>query len=160
MKTVQLVVGCVASLLLAGCASTRQFVPLPDQAKKVEDLTKGRIYVIRPATFGAAISMNVSEDGKPIGVTGPHGFLCWERTPGDTIITSTSEGASEVPLTVEPGNVYYLFQHVRMGLWIARSELERVDEDEGLKELKKCKPPKLESPPPSPVAVQPAVSAK
>jgi hypothetical protein len=33
-----------------------------------------------------------------------------------------------------------------MGFWIARTELETVDEERGKKELKKCKPPKVEIP--------------
>jgi hypothetical protein len=153
MKAINTLITGIGSLLLVtGCASTRQFVPLPDQAVKIQDSSKGRIYVMRPAGAGSAVSMNVSDDGKPIGSTGAHGFLCWEREPGDTIVTSTSEGASKAALSVQPGVVYYIFQHVRMGLLMARSELEIVDEAKGQKVLKKCHPAKVEAPPPSPVA--------
>ncbi|SPE57166.1 hypothetical protein SBV1_2670013 [Verrucomicrobia bacterium] len=82
--------------------------------------------------------------GKPIGKTGPHGFLCWERDPGDTIVIGTAEGTSQAPLTVQSGNVYCIFQHVWMGLLIARKGLEVVDEDKGPKVLKKCHRPKIE----------------
>jgi hypothetical protein len=153
MKTTTTLITTIGCLVLAtGCASTRQFVPLPDQAQKIQDSSKGRIYVMRPASVGSAISMSVSDGGKPIGSTGAHGFLCWEREPGDTIVTSTSEGASHAALSVQPGVVYYIFQHLRMGLLIARSELEIVNEEKGRAVLKKCHPPKIESPPPSPVA--------
>jgi len=40
---------CAAALFLTGCAATYQYPPFPDQAKKVEDPSKARIYVIRPA---------------------------------------------------------------------------------------------------------------
>jgi hypothetical protein len=153
MKTAPALVGCISVLLLAGCASTRQFVPLPDQTKKVEDPSKGRIYVIRPATVGSAVSMNVSEMGKPVGITGPHGFLCWERPPGETIVTGTAEGVSRAPLTIVAGGVYYIFQHVRMGWLMAENQLEVIGEVEGRKVLKSCHPPKIETPPPSPVSV-------
>ena len=63
MKTSILLAVCVGALLLTGCASTRQFVALPDQTKTIENASKGRIYVMRPATVGGAISMNVSDDG-------------------------------------------------------------------------------------------------
>ncbi|HZR20896.1 MAG TPA: DUF2846 domain-containing protein [Verrucomicrobiae bacterium] len=152
MKTTSILISGLGALLVTGCASTRQFVPLPDQAQRIQDASKGRIYVMRPAGVGTAISMNVSDSGKPIGSTGAHGYLCWEREPGDTIITSTSEGASKAPLSVQPGSVHYIFQHVRMGLLMARSELEVLDEQKGLKILKKCHPPKVEPPPPSAVA--------
>jgi hypothetical protein len=137
---------CAAALVLTGCASTVQHVPFPDQSKRVEDDAKGRVYVMRPATVGSAISMSVSDDGKLIGKTGPHGFLCWERKPGETIVSSTAEGVSSVPLSIEAGHVYYIFQHLRMGLLIARNELEIVSEESGRKVLKKCHPPKLETP--------------
>src|SRR4030081_2050099 len=86
--------------LIAGCASSRQFVPLPDQAKRVEDPSKGRIYVMRPASgFWEPGAMDISESGKFIGRTGPRGFICWERLPGATIVTGKAEGISQVPLT-------------------------------------------------------------
>lgn len=152
MKNTILLAGCVSALLLAGCVSSRQFVPLPDQAKKIDDPSKGRIYVMRPATIGAAVTMNVSDDGKFIGSTGPKGYLCWERQPGEAIISTTSEGSSQAPLSVQAGGVYYIFQHVRMGMWLARGELEIVNDEKGREVLKKCHPPNVEAPPPSPVS--------
>jgi hypothetical protein len=87
--------------------------------------------------------MHVSDSGRLIGQTGPHGYLCWERDPGETTISSTSEGVSTAPLTIQAGATYYLFQHIRMGVWIARNELEIVDEMQGKKVLAKCKQPKV-----------------
>jgi hypothetical protein len=98
MKTTLLLAGCVAAVLFTGCASTRQYVGMPDQNQRVEDPTKARIYVIRPAAVGGAIKMNVSDGGQPIGATGPRSYLCWERPPGDTIVSSMSEGVSSAPL--------------------------------------------------------------
>src|SRR6266496_1928799 len=132
-----------AVLLLVGCASTRQFVPMPDQSKRIEDPSKGRIYLMRPATIGFAVSMNVTDEGKIIGCTGPRGYLCWERPPGETRITSATESVSTVPLTVQAGGAYYIFQHLRMGLMIAGNQLEFVDEEEGQRVLKRCKPAKV-----------------
>jgi hypothetical protein len=143
MKSIIPCIAGLAAVLLTGCVSTKQFVPLPDQSKAIDDPSKGRIYVMRPATAGSAVSIAVSDDGAPIGSTGSHGYLCWERPPGDTTISSTSEGVSQLPLTVDAGKTYYIFQHLRMGWWIARSKLELLDETEGVKVLKKCHPPKV-----------------
>ena len=101
------------AILLSGCAGTRQYVPLPEQSKSVEDPSKGRLYVIRPALLGAAVTMNVSDSGKPIGRTGPRGYLCWERPPGEVVISGESEGVSALPVNVEAGQRYFFFQHVR-----------------------------------------------
>jgi hypothetical protein len=138
------VVHLLVALMLSACASTRQFVPLPDQSKSVADSAKGRIYVMRPAVFGAAIPMTVNDNGGVVGQTGPKSFLCWERPPGDARIESRSEGSSLAFLRVKAGTVYYIFQHIKLGALQARSALEVVPEDEGKKVLATCNPPKIE----------------
>ena len=137
------VLAVVGAVCLSNCASTQQFVPLPDQSVKVEDPSKGRIYVMRPTSFGAAISMGVSDDGRQIGSTGPKGYLCWETAPGKSVISSKAESTSAVNVAVRPGEVTYVFQHIRMGLVMARNSMEIVDAAEGAKVLKSCKAPKV-----------------
>jgi hypothetical protein len=80
----------------------------------------------------------------PIGSTGPGSYLCWEREPGDVIVSATSENTSRVALPVRAGSVHYILQSIRMGIWIARTELEVMPEDKGKEELKRCKPAKVE----------------
>jgi hypothetical protein len=140
MNRILCLASCVATLLFAGCASSVQYVRTPDLSKKIEDPTKGRIYVMRPSSLGYAVGMNVSDGGNPIGSTGAKGFLCWERDPGDVVVSSTSENTSRVSLAVRPGNSYYVLQNIRMGIWLARTELEVIGEEQAQKELKKCKP--------------------
>jgi len=129
-------------LLLTGCASNQQFVRFPDQTKTIEDPSKGRIYVLRPTVVGsAAFSMEVDDAGKIVGNIGPGGFLCWERDPGDTVISSRSENTSVINLNVEAGKANYIFEHMRLGWATPRTELEIVSQDEGKKVLKECHPP-------------------
>ena len=147
MRPTLALASCVAALFLAGCAGSRQYVPMPDQSKTVEDPSKGRIYVMRPTSFGGAVSMNITDGGNPIGSTGAGGYLCWEREPGDVIVSSSSENTSRVSLPVRAGSIHYVLQNIRMGIWIARTDLEVVDEERGKKELKKCKPAKVDKAP-------------
>ena len=140
MNRVLTLASCLAALVLVGCASARQFVPMPDQSKAIEDPTKGRIYVFRPSGFGGAVGMSVADGGNPIGSTGPGSYLCWEREPGDVIVSATSENTSRVSLPVRAGSIHYILQSIRMGIWVARTELEVVDEAKGKAELKHCKP--------------------
>lgn len=79
--------------------------------------------------------MDVSDDGKIVGSTGPSSYLCWERQPGNTVISAKSEDTSAVAVNVEAGKVNYIFLHVRMGWVMARNKLEVVSEDEGKKIL-------------------------
>ena len=138
---------CAAVLCsVLGCASTKQYVSLPDQSQHLDNPEQSRIYVMRPAFVGAAISMGVRDGDMHIGSTGSKGYLCWEREPGMTTISSKSENTSKVDLNAQAGSVYYLIQHVQMGLLIARNKLELVDEAKGQEALQKCKPPTVSTP--------------
>src|SRR4051794_23704836 len=130
MNRILCLASCVATLLFAGCASSIQYVHTPDLSKKIEDPAKGRIYVMRPSSLGYAVGMNVSDGGNPIGSTGAKGFLCWERDPGDVVVSSTAENTSRVSLAVRPGNSYYVLQNIRMGIWLARTDLEVISEEQ------------------------------
>ena len=141
MKKLLFVLALGVLVLGSGCASTRQFVPLPDQAKRVEDPDKGRVYVLRPAFVGCAVSMRVNDGESVIGKTGGQGYLCWERAPGSTEIRSKAENTSTLSLDVEKGEVYYILQQVRMGILFARNKIVTIDEEKGKQLLLKCKPP-------------------
>lgn len=63
---------CIAAgaLLLAGCVTTCQYPPFPDQSKRVEDPTKARIYVVRSsAVLGGGEPVIFS--GTDSAATGP-----------------------------------------------------------------------------------------
>ena len=132
----------VITVFLVGCASTTQNVPFPDQTKLVEDPNKARIYVVRPAVIGGAISMKVSDGPMLIGRTGPRGYLCWERDPGFMEVIGKAENTASLLLEVEKGMVYYIEQQVRMGILFARNKLIQLSEDQGKTKVSKCKPPK------------------
>ena len=126
-----------------GCATTRQYVPFPDQSKKIENPDLGRVYLFRPSVFGFAIPMQIYDSNKVIGDTGPKGYLCWEREPGKTKIAGLAENKSELPLEVNRGKVYYIFQHMRLGWFRARNKLELVDEIVAREYLQDCKAPEV-----------------
>ena len=149
----------LAALLFAGCAGSKQFVAMPDLTKPVADPAKGRIYLLRPSSSGGSVGMNVADNGHPIGSTGPKGFLCWEREPGDVIVSSTAENTRRVSLPVRAGSIHYVLQNIRMGIWMARTELEVIDAERGALELKKCKRAKLQAPPKVPPATKPPEGA-
>ncbi len=147
MKKLQfIIISMSVALILSSCATTYQYVTLPDQNKNLEDTASARIYVMRPAFMATAISMKVAENDTLIGSTGPKGFLCWETTPSDKMLESTSENTSKLELKVEKGKVYFVHQHVLMGILYARNSLELItDEQKAQKLLKKCKKPVIKS---------------
>lgn len=133
----------VVVLFASGCASAKQYVALPDQKVEVENQEMGRIYVLRPSSLGAAISMAVKDDNQLVGDTGAGSFLCWERNPGEAKITGKAENESWVKMYVDKGKRHYVLQRMQMGAFIARNKMEVISEEEGKKYLGKCKPPKV-----------------
>jgi hypothetical protein len=140
MKSMQAVAGALA-LCAAGCASNVQYVPIPNLQGRVDDPSKGRVYMIRPSGMGAAASLEVWDGTVHIGNTGSKAYLCWERPPGEALISGKEENTSTVSLWVKTNEVYYIFQHMRMGWWQARNELEVISAEQGAELLKKCKGP-------------------
>ena len=140
-RTALAIIGLMSLLISTGCASTRQFVALPDQAKTIDDSAMSRIYVLRPTVFGSAITMRVDDGNKMIGETGPQSYLCWERAPGTATLVSHAENDSRLELTTATGQIYYVQQHIRPGWLYARSKLSVLPDDKGKKLLRRCKPP-------------------
>jgi len=150
---------CLAPLLLAGCAHTLQYPPFPDQAKKIDDPTKARVYVMRKEKFfGSAVGIQffgASSDGiatgpivarspkkRLIGEIGPASFICWEQAPGPFVFTTIEDNPNSVEtLNLEAGNVYYLRVYIHSGWTTATVRAKVLDEKEGAQLLKHCQPP-------------------
>ena len=143
MKNVILCLTLALILLCgAGCATmSTQAVALPDLNKQIDNPQMGRIYVIRPTMYGGALSMQITDNGKLIGITMGNSYLCWEREPGKVEIAAKAENLSVVSLDVQPAKSYYICQHVGMGWWTARNTLELVSEQKGKEFIKECTPP-------------------
>lgn len=136
-------VGLLLTLVLvtSGCASV-PMASLDDDAQGklfAVKPDKSNIYVYRNEGFGGAIAMTVSLDGKVAGQSGPQTYFLWEVAPGSHEIASHAEDVSKLTLTTEAGRSYYVWQEVKMGLWMARSLLQQVDEETGRKGVLECK---------------------
>ncbi len=90
--------------------------------------------------------MTVKDGEKEIGHTGASAYLCWEREPANTTISSKAENTSTVDLKVEKDMVYYIRQSVLLGFFKARNKIELISKEEALKLLKDCKPPTVALP--------------
>lgn len=123
----------VATAVLMGCASVpmgsveddakaKTFVPPPDKAA---------LYIYRNETFGAAVPMNLSINGRNIGQSAAKTYFQFHLVPGQYSVESTAENVAELKLLMEPGKNYFVWQEVKMGMWMARSQLHQVDETTG-----------------------------
>ena len=123
----------VLVLLLSGCASV-PMAPL-DQDSKAKDFSpipnKASLYIYRNESFGAAIPMTVSVNGKALGQTAAQTYFRLNLTPGKYNVESHAENVSNLSLTTEAGKNYFVWQEVKMGMWMARSLLQQTDETTG-----------------------------
>jgi len=127
--------------LTSGCVSV-PMVSVEDDAKAktfVVQKNKSNIYLYRNETFGGAIPMSVSLNGRVAGQTGPQTYFLWEVDPGQHEIASHAENVSTLRLTTEAGKAYYVWQEVKMGFFLARSTLQQVDEETGRKGVAESK---------------------
>ncbi len=139
-RVVPLLLLAVAAFV-SGCASVPMSSMEDDAKAKTfavkED--KSTIYVYRNESFGGAISMTVTLDGKVAGQSGPQTFFMWEVEPGAHEVSSIAENTSTVKLNTVGGKAYYLWQEVKMGMWMARTQLQEVNEETGRKGVGECK---------------------
>jgi hypothetical protein len=120
-------------LLLSGCASV-PMAPMDQDAKAKEFLFapgKASVYIYRNETMGAAIPMTVTINGKALGQTAAQTYFRLNVMPGKYNVESHAENVSSLPLSVEPGKNYFVWQEVKMGMWMARSLLQQVDDQTG-----------------------------
>lgn len=108
---------------------------------------KSLVYVYRPSVAGGVIPMPVLYDNNLIGITKAKDFVYAFLEPGEHYITSEAESSATIQIKTEAGKTYYVRQKVKMGIWVASTDLELVDEEKGRHKLNKsCKPPKNWSP--------------
>lgn len=133
MKKFVAVISAVLVLLLSSCASV-PMAPL-DQDTKAKDFSpipnKASLYIYRNESFGAAIPMTVSLNGKALGQTAAQTYFRLNLVPGKYTVESNAENVSTLPLTTEVGKNYFVWQEVKMGMWMARSLLQQTDEITG-----------------------------
>ncbi|MBI4989819.1 MAG: DUF2846 domain-containing protein [Rhodocyclales bacterium] len=128
-------------VLATGCAAVPMASDEEDRIGKSFAVKPDRanVYVYRNETFGAAIPMTVAINGKVAGQTGPQTYFMWEVEPGAHEISSHAENVTTIQLTAQAGKSYYVWQEVKMGLFMARSLLQQMDEETGRKGVLECK---------------------
>lgn len=126
--------------LLGGCAAVPMASMDADKEAKQFQPRAGmaNIYLYRNETFGAAIAMTVSLNGKVMGRTGANTYFVWEVPPGRYEIVSHTENVAKITLEARPNRNHFVWQEVKMGMWSAGSHLVEVGEEEGRKGVLEC----------------------
>lgn len=137
---VLLAASVLAAAVLSGCASVPMAPPEADASAKQFQPKPGQsnIYLVRNESFGGAIAMTVSLDGKVMGKTGPKTYFLWEVAPGPHEIASHTENTVKISIDAKPGRNHFIWQEVKMGMWQPRSLLHELSEEEGRKAVLEC----------------------
>jgi len=120
-------------LVLSGCASV-PMAPMEQDAKAKEFVpspSHAALYIYRSENFGGAIPMTLTVNSKVVGQTAAKTFFMLNVLPGKYTVESHAENISNLSLTTEAGKNYFVWQEVKMGMWMARSLLQQVDETTG-----------------------------
>jgi hypothetical protein len=127
--------------LISGCASVPMAAMDEDAKGKSFAVREGKanIYVYRNESFGGAIPIAVALNGRVAGQTGPKTYFLFEVDPGAQEVSSIAENTSALKLNTEPGKSYFVWQEVKMGLWMPRSLLQQVDDETGRKGVSECR---------------------
>jgi hypothetical protein len=129
------------AMFVAGCASVPMASMDDDATAKsfVVASNKSAIYLYRNESLGAAIPMTVTLNGKVAGQSAAKTYFVWIVDPGTHELSSVAENTSVLKLNTEAGKAYFVWQEVKMGMWMARTLLQQVDDATGRRAVAECK---------------------
>ena len=115
-------------------ASSEQDKALKEFQKPAEG--KSGLYIYRNSFAGQALKKNVYINGKLIGETANKVYFYKELTPGPYVLATESEfSENNVDLQVEAGELYFVEQYIKLGVFVGGAALEKVDSQKGMKNV-------------------------
>lgn len=137
----------LAATLVACASDSYQRVPMPSQDVELSSPSMCRIYVLRmPQMKGAIREMRIQEDENEIGYIGSDSYVCWERSPGRSLVVLTYEGTilskddrqSMIDVQAQAGEVHYYGVTID-DTW-SKPVVTRLERDDALAALKGQEP--------------------
>lgn len=128
-------------LLLTGCATTSQKLgsALDQQAKQFKPSKNyANIYIYRDEYMGGALSMNLHINGKLMGTTGPMTYFMLKVKPGKYKIHSNDDINDSITINAKTKKNYFIWQEMKMGLFVGGTKLSLVDTKTGRKGVLEC----------------------
>ncbi|WP_351089028.1 DUF2846 domain-containing protein [Shewanella sp. S1-49-MNA-CIBAN-0167] len=143
MKKIYLVLSLIAVTFFSGCASVPMASSEQDNAlKQFQKPQNGNagLYIYRNSFVGQALKKNVYIGGKLIGETANKVYFYKELAPGSYALATESEfSENNIELPVESGQLYFVEQYIKMGVFVGGAALKTVDNQTGMKNIKECK---------------------
>jgi len=129
-------IGC--TLALASCASG------PSYAEALKTMPpipkgKGRVFVYRDTTLGAAVRPKIRIDDQPIGTSVAKGFCYSDQSPGPHVVSLVTEWKHKDTVTVTAGQPSFVRTHVTLGAFVGHVIPTALSKSEAESEISNCK---------------------
>ncbi|MES2658487.1 MAG: DUF2846 domain-containing protein [Verrucomicrobiota bacterium] len=127
-----------SALALASCASG------PSYAEAIKTLPpipkgKGRVFVYRDSSFGAAVRPKIKIDDQPVGTSVAKGFVYSDQAPGQHVVSLATEWKHKDTFSVTAGEPSFVRSHITIGAFVGHVIPTAVSKAEGESEIQNCK---------------------
>ena len=139
MKSSRILLSVIWSVLFM-ISCTRFHDASPELDAKAKAMTapqdKALVYLYRDVNGGGR--MNVSIDGRNLGVIGGRNFMMFMLSPGKHLVVIEAANRDEMDLEVKPGETYYIRQDITNYLYVVSSKMMLMHNMEGKKGVQDC----------------------
>ena len=126
--------------VLNGCSTAKISAGNLNNVKTMQPPNgKALVYLIRPGSMASLITFDVTCDDVRIGAVPAKRFIYAILEPGTHKLVGKAENNSELSLTVQADQTYFIEQDARMGIAMSRNKLIVLNEAKGRADLEKCK---------------------
>lgn len=136
MRAVKIMIAAIVFALLTGCAATGPLYSDISASIPPVPADKGRIYFYRSDTvFGAAVTSDISLNGKVVGRSERASVFYVDQTPGNCVVSTSTEVEKHLTFTLAATETRYVHTSVSMGVLVGRINAKLVNAEEAKSEI-------------------------
>lgn len=136
MRAVKIMIAAIVFALLTGCAATGPLYSDISASIPPVPAGKGRIYFYRSDTmFGAAITSDISLNGKVVGRSERASVFYVDQAPGNCVVSTSTEVEKQLTFTLAAAETRYVHTSVSMGVLVGRINAKLVNAAEAKSEI-------------------------
>ena len=136
MHVTKAVIAIIVLSVLTGCAATGPLYSDISASIPTLPANKGRIYFYRSDTaFGAAVTSDISLNGKVVGKSERASVFYVDQTPGNCVVSTSTEVEKQLTFTLAANETRYVHTSVSLGVFVGRINAKLVNAAEAKSEI-------------------------
>ena len=136
MHVTKAVIAIIVLSVLTGCAATGPLYSDISASIPTLPANKGRIYFYRSDTaFGAAVTSDISLNGKVVGKSERASVFYVDQTPGNCVVSTSTEVEKQLTFTLAANETRYVHTSVSLGVFVGRINAKLVNDAEAKSEI-------------------------